>query len=340
MQYPEDASQAANYLREAIPLMVKHKIQPNPRNFSLWYAYVSGRNKKLNNELDTIISEHNTCPAEHAADLFRRYIIDDEVDFGHQVQNQLSKVISSLAKQSSAMSEGSGEYEAFLEKGLENLQHNSSEQDLKKLVGTLLEQTKQTSKLTHTFKSQINEANQEINQLREELKSIQQEASLDPLTQINNRRSFDKELDRLIAEHSKTADPFCLIVTDIDHFKRCNDEYGHVMGDKILQSFAQILSHLSKDIGFCARYGGEEFVMLLPKHTVEQAANVAEKVRATTERMQIKQRNMADPIDTVTTSLGVASYLAGETATDFISRTDALLYEAKNSGRNRVVTQN
>ncbi|MEZ5523824.1 MAG: GGDEF domain-containing protein [Pseudomonadales bacterium] len=336
MQYPEDATQAANYLREAIPLMVKHKIQPNPRNFSLWYAYVSGRNKGLNQELDQIIAEHNTCPPEQALDLFRRYIIDDEVDFGHQVQNQLSRVIGSLSAQSSAMSVGSGEYEAFLEKGLKNLQQQSSEDELKVLVNTLLEQTRHTSKLTHSFKSQIEEANQQINKLRQELKSIQQEASLDPLTQINNRRSFDKEIKRLIDEHASGGSPFCLIVTDIDHFKRCNDEYGHVMGDKILQSFAEILRHVSKDIGFCARYGGEEFVLLLPEHSLEQATQVAEKIRITTERMQIKQRNMADPIDTVTTSLGVALYIAGETVSDFIGRTDALLYQAKESGRNRV----
>ena len=341
MQYPEDASQAANYLREAIPLMVKHQIEPNPRNFSLWYAYVSGRNKKLNAELDAIIAEHGTCPKQQSADMFRRYIIDDEVDFGHHVQNQLSEVISSLAEQSTAMSNGSGKYQAFLEQGLANLQQDSSEGDLKTLISALLEQTRQTSQLTHSFKNQIEEANREISSLREELKSIQQEASLDPLTQLNNRRSFDKELQRLIDEQqSATAGPFCLVVTDIDHFKRCNDEYGHVMGDKILQSFAKILNHLTENCGFCARYGGEEFVVLLPDHSLEDAVSVAEKIRLTTERMQIKQRNLAEPLDKITTSLGVALYAAGESATDFISRADALLYKAKETGRNRVVSQN
>ena len=336
MQYPEDAALAANYLREAIPLMVKHNIQPNPRNFSLWYAYVSKRNQQLNEELDRIIEEHGTCSPEQSTDLFRRYIIDDEVDFGHHVQTQLSKVIGTLSQQSSAMSEGSSEYETFLESGLKNLEQESSEEDLKVLIGTLLEQTRQTSELTNSFKSQIEEANQEINLLRAELKSIQEEASLDPLTQINNRRAFDKELDRMINEHDENGESFCLIITDIDHFKRCNDKFGHVMGDKILQSFAKVLDHVCKEIGFCARYGGEEFIMLLPKHSLDAAVQIAEKVRITTTRMQIKQRNSADPIDSITTSLGVACYVSGETAIDFIGRADALLYQAKEAGRNRV----
>ena len=125
----------------------------------------------------------------------------------------------------------------------------------------------------------------------------------------------------------------------IDRFKRFNDQYGHVMGDKILQSFAKILHHLTEDCGFCARYGGEEFVVLLPGHCLDEATKVAEKIRLTTERMQIKQRNLSEAIDTITTSLGVARYAAGESTLDFISRTDALLYDAKETGRNRVVTQ-
>ena len=238
------------------------------------------------------------------------------------------------------MSEGSGEYESFLEKGLETLQQQSSESDLKTLVGALLEQTRHTSRITHAFKGQIEDANREINSLREQLKSIQQEACIDPLTQINNRRSFDKELQRLIDEQqSATTEPLCLIITDIDHFKRCNDQYGHVMGDKILQSFAKILSHVTENCGFCARYGGEEFVVLLSGHCLDEASKVAEKIRQTTERMQIKQRNLTEAIDTITTSLGVARYAAGESAIDFISRADALLYDAKEAGRNRVVSQ-
>jgi len=340
MQYPEDAAKAASYLREAIPLMVKHGIEPNPRNFSLWYAYVANCNVELNKEMDAILAEHNTCPARQSTDLFRRYIIDDEVDFGHQVQTQLTNIIHNLSAHSSTISEGNEQYDAFLEQSLENLQEQLTENDIKSLLSSLLKQTRQTSELTQKFQNQMKEANQEIGFLRKEMQSIKKEASLDGLTQISNRRTFDKELQQEIDKQAaNNTSTLCLVVTDIDHFKRFNDKYGHVMGDKILQSFAKILSHICQKIGLCARYGGEEFVVILPNHTLEQASAVAEKIRSTTERMKIKQRNQSEFVDQLTTSLGVAIHVANESATAFIDRADTCLYKAKETGRNRVVTE-
>ncbi len=340
MQYPEDAAKAANYLRQAIPLMVKHGVEPNPRNFSLWYAYVAKSNEKLNNELDAILAEHGTCPAGHSADLFRRYIIDDEVDFSHKVQAQLGEVINSLSHQSSAMSEGSENYQSFLEQGIENLQQHHNENDIKTMLSSLLDQTRRANEMTQTFQCQINEAHVEISTLRRELQSVQKEVSLDALTKINNRRAFDERLQQEIdQQNSGSKKPLTLIVTDIDHFKRCNDTYGHVMGDKILQSFAKVLEHCCDDIGFCARYGGEEFVVILSDYDLETAQNIAEKIRTTIERMKIKQRDQTEAIDQLTTSLGVALYRTGETAESFIDRADSCLYQAKQTGRNRTVVE-
>lgn len=335
LQYPEDATRAANYLREAIPLMVKHGVEPNPRNFSLWYAYVSKRNPKLNTELDFIITEYGTCPPPQSADLFRRYIIDDEVDFSYKVQAQLGEVVNSLSHQSATMSEGSESYRSFLEQGIENLEQHHSENDIKRMLSTLLDETRRTSEMTQTFQCQINEAHLEISALRKELQSVQKEVTLDPLTKINNRGAFDKRLlEEIQRQNEGSADLLALIVTDIDHFKRCNDQYGHVMGDKILQSFAKVLEHCCSETGFCARYGGEEFAVILPNHSLEQAVEVAEKIRITTERMKIKQRDQAEAIDKLTTSLGIAVYQAGESSEEFVERADGALYKAKQSGRN------
>jgi len=320
--------------------MVKHGVDPNPRNFSLWYAYVAKRNDNLNSELDAILIEHGTCPTAQSADLFRRYIIDDEVDFSHKVQAQLGEVVNGLSQQTASMSEGSEHYQTFLEQGIENLQQHHNENDIKTMLTSLLEQTRQATEMTQTFQCQINEAHIEIGSLRKELQSVQKEVALDPLTQIGNRRAFDDRLQQEIDKHKTGNDkPLTLIVTDMDHFKRCNDKYGHVMGDKILQSFAKILQHICEQAGFCARYGGEEFVVILPNHDLAQARIVAEKIRMTTERMKIKQRNQTDAIDQLTTSLGIALYRADESATAFIDRADTYLYQAKDNGRNRTVTE-
>ena len=238
------------------------------------------------------------------------------------------------------MSEGSEHYQSFLEQGIEKLHHNHSEDDIKSMLSSLLEQTQKTTELTQAFQCQINEAHTEISSLRNELQSVQKEMTIDQLTQISNRRGFDTQLQQEVDKRNAgNAEPLTLIVTDIDHFKRFNDQYGHVMGDKILQSFAKILQHICTESGFCARYGGEEFVVILPNCDLQQATAVAEKIRVATERMEIKQRNQPDAIDQLTTSLGIALYQAQESATSFIDRADTYLYGAKQSGRNRTVVE-
>lgn len=111
-----------------------------------------------------------------------------------------------------------------------------------------------------------------------------------------------------------------------------------MIGDKILQSFAKILSHICRNVGFCVRYGGEEFAIILPCHTLEKACSIAEKIRIITELMKIKQHNQGVFVAQLTTSLSVALYNCGESASAFIERTDGALYKAKEEGRNRVIS--
>jgi diguanylate cyclase len=336
MKYTEDALEAAQYLREAIPLMVKHKVHANPRNFALWYAYVSQQNNDLVQEIDNAIAEYQTCPDHIASDLFRRYIIDDEIDFGEEIQRQLAKMLGNLSSQTNTLTEGSDSYSQALEEGLKNIKGNPSRTDLQTVVKTLLEQTTKNSSIAKSFKEEIHKANEKINQLRQELELIQQDADLDPLTKLFNRRAFDKELKKQMQLSVELAQPLFMLIADLDHFKKCNDTYGHVIGDKIIESFAKILSHVCADIGFCARYGGEEFVVLLPNHPLDEAKKIAEKIRATTEGMKIKHRGSEEPIANITTSVGAAQYASNEDGFEFINRADKALYQAKEAGRNQI----
>jgi diguanylate cyclase len=244
-QYPEHATKAAAYITRRHSSDGQTWYRTKPEKFSLWYAYVVKSNMKLNTELDAILADHNTCPAIQSTDLFRRYIIDNELDFGHQIQTQLSNIICNLSAQSSSMSAGNQQYDTFLEQGLESLKQQLSENNMRSLLSSLLDQTRQSSELTQKFQHQMEATNQEISSLRQALQAIEKEAALDDLTQISNRGAFNKELQLQMDKHnSGSTNTLCLIITDIDHFKHCNDKYGHVMGDRILQSFAKILSHI------------------------------------------------------------------------------------------------
>lgn len=337
MQYSENSIQSANYLREAIPLMVKYSIQPNPLNFALWYAYVSGRNPVLNSELDEIISNYGTCPAEISSDLFRRYIIDDEVKFATQIRENLLNIIGNLSQQTEQRLKGERLFESKLLTALEELQTEAAGSNSQNIAMRLVENAQEASKMAERFRLELRQANTEIEKLRRELHELSDQVSLDALTQLNNRSAFDREIQRMTQESNRKAEPLSLLITDIDHFKQCNDTYGHAVGDKVLRSFAEILKRTSGDIAFAARYGGEEFAVLLPGIALDQAHQIAEQIRNSTQTMKIKYRDRSETIETITTSLGVAQYQHDEKINDYIHRADSALYQAKKKGRNQVV---
>jgi diguanylate cyclase len=125
-------------------------------------------------------------------------------------------------------------------------------------------------------------------------------------------------------------------MTDIDFFKKVNDTYGHVFGDKVIRVVAQTLKDNVKGKDLAARYGGEEFVILLQDTPANGARILAERIRTAVENGRIRRAGNDESIAKITISLGVASYRAGESASDFIERADKALYESKIQGRNRV----
>jgi diguanylate cyclase len=122
---------------------------------------------------------------------------------------------------------------------------------------------------------------------------------------------------------------------DIDHFKKINDNYGHLFGDKVIRAVAQVLTDNVKGRDTAARYGGEEFIVLLPNTPLEGARALAEKIRSTIEGGRIKKGG-GEETAKVTISLGVSRYAPGESSASFIERADKALYVSKQSGRNQV----
>jgi diguanylate cyclase (GGDEF)-like protein len=180
----------------------------------------------------------------------------------------------------------------------------------------------------------------ELEKLTEELaqknRLLENLANIDGLTEINNHRFFQNFLDSEINRSIRNDRFLSLLLADIDHFKKFNDTYGHQTGDFILKEFCRITKEVIREYDLIARYGGEEFAFVLPETAQEEALLVAEKLRKTTE-----EYTFDDGTNTyrVTISIGVAcARPAGHEfkKNDFIKLADDALYEAKNSGRNRV----
>ncbi|MFO0568596.1 MAG: GGDEF domain-containing protein [Polyangiaceae bacterium] len=156
----------------------------------------------------------------------------------------------------------------------------------------------------------------------------------DGLTQVNNRRHFDEALEREFVRARRHQRPLALLVLDIDFFKRINDQYGHLAGDHVLRELAGLVQGRVRRDETVARYGGEEFVVLLPETGAEGAASLAENLRARIAAHSFVFQGVTIP---VTVSIGVAVFSAVDSvATDLFRRADEKLYEAKQTGRNRV----
>ncbi len=157
-------------------------------------------------------------------------------------------------------------------------------------------------------------------------------SKIDPLTQLNNRRFFDKEFNRLFNQAAIRNEPLSIILADIDFFKQINDRFGHQIGDDVLKNFAKCFVEMTRSSDICARWGGEEFVVVLPKSSLEKAHEVAERIRYSVETTQHIQGEQ------ITCSLGVAIRREKESIQELFERVDRNLYRAKKSGRNRVVS--
>jgi diguanylate cyclase (GGDEF)-like protein len=165
---------------------------------------------------------------------------------------------------------------------------------------------------------------------------VQSLALIDPLTGLQNRRSLF-ELGRIEFTRSYRMNrPFCCMLLDLDHFKQVNDNYGHPVGDQVLQKFAELCKSSVRAVDLIGRYGGEEFVILLPETDLDTALHVAERLRASIEKMPI--RVSAQELS-ITVSVGVAT--KDENTMDLqtlIARADQAMYVAKYRGRNQVAT--
>jgi len=174
---------------------------------------------------------------------------------------------------------------------------------------------------------------QEALGFREHLEEQRQKALIDPLTGLPNRAAWSERLEHEIKQWQQHGNTLSLAMLDLDHFKRINDSYGHLAGDKVLKIIATVLRKRLRAADFIARFGGEEFVLLLPATTPAVGAKLLETLRAAIEACPFHFKGERV---TITISMGLASFRAGEHSDLVLKRADQALYRAKNAGRNRV----
>ena len=170
---------------------------------------------------------------------------------------------------------------------------------------------------------------------------ILKHATMDALTGFYNRHQLEERIKQETSKAKRQNTPLCVIMTDIDFFKRVNDTYGHAAGDLVLQTVSKTIRSKLREYDIAGRYGGEEFALLLPNTRTEEAIMVAERLRKAVENKKVDfskiNSEKTNATINVTISSGIYEFKKSDTSDDLLKKADKALYEAKESGRNRIV---
>ncbi len=162
------------------------------------------------------------------------------------------------------------------------------------------------------------------------LNELKQNANNDGLTGLLNRKQIDKRLEQEVNRSKRYQTPLCILMLDIDHFKKINDRFGHITGDAVLKDIAKTIKKTIRQNDYCGRFGGEEFLIILPETGVETGYIAAERIRHAVAALTFHQKELQ-----VTISGGLAQ-LSEENTTHFIEQADQMLYASKSKGRNKI----
>jgi diguanylate cyclase (GGDEF)-like protein len=191
-----------------------------------------------------------------------------------------------------------------------------------------------TAEREHILQSYVGGAATALSNIRL-LETMKQQATVDPLTGLYNRRFFDEYARKAVAMARRQSQPFGVIMMDLDHFKSFNDSFGHELGDRLLRQFARTATAAVRETSVAARLGGEEFAVLLPDANIEVSRMVAERIRHAVAHMSVAS-GTDKMLPSVTVSLGVAVYPDhGKSVDEVLQAADKALYDSKRGGRNR-----
>ena len=329
------------YVRLALPLMSEQNIPITPRNYGVWYEYVSGNNTELRETLDKMIEKGEEFSEEKNETLYRQFCAEKDENELRKLREELQQLLVTILTEVTDLSGQTEKYESFVSKSVDKLSESQdiSVQNIRNVVNEIVVETKQIGKSGKTLQEKLKKTTEELDVLQREFEQAKTESLVDFLTGAANRKAFDETLTNCAEEAASENNDLCLLMIDIDHFKRFNDEYGHIVGDEVLKFVTARIQEIVRGGDLVARFGGEEFAVILAQTPLQGAKTVAENIRAFFEKTKLKAVGTSRKLGVITVSLGVARYRPGEPLEKFINRSDKALYFAKKTGRNRVATE-
>ncbi len=257
-------------------------------------------------------------------------------------EKELKDIIELLVKAMTNLNTENREFYQRVHAQSEKIEKISHLDDIKRIKIALRHEVEQMREIVHLKADQdkrsIDILAQQVEQLRTELEKARAKSMTDPLTGVYNRQALDEYLEEKVALASKSNEEFALLMLDIDDFKKINDTYGHLIGDRVLMAFAGKCRQAIRTDDFLARYGGEEFVIILEGATYRNGMKKAKQICETVAAAKYTtEQNQAGNYLSITTSIGVTVFRKNDTSKTLLERADQALYSAKQKGKNRAV---
>lgn len=327
------------YAKQAFAFMEQHTVPPIPENYAVWFHYVQAKNKDLVHEVNHIISQKLKFSPDVCSYLYNKFVVvnrnqkvlDDAALNAQKVLLEVLRVVNDFSGTTADYNKG---VDTYIDRITSTVGDDSS--GVKNIVKELVEATVSLKKSGENIQKKLTESTAEIDVLRKDLQQVTIEAQRDHLTGVFNRKTFEKVFDEMAMHAKETHKDMCLLMLDIDHFKRFNDKFGHLLGDEVLKIVARALIEVLKGRDIVARFGGEEFVVVLPDTPIEGAMKAAEMIRTTIAGKELKRKDTGDNYGSITVSIGVSRFRQSDTLPTLVKRADEALYQSKNMGRNRV----
>lgn len=323
----------AALMEQIFDFLARTGLDPVPDHYELAWYYLTCASATQRMMIEGHMLEHGGIEPHHACDLLDRI----RTAMSERELRQMVEDARQSMTEAAALTDRSGkdaaEYGDALGESVKLLAEGGSAADelakLQKLTTQMIERTA-------IAEARLKARGKAISQLKSRLAQSQKQALSDPLTNLPNRRAFEITLKTAMGHFASTGYPLSVAFCDIDFFKRINDTHGHATGDRVIHHVGEILHRAANASVHVARHGGEEFALVFERKSASEAADVLNMVRRTLSDKHMVAKDTLRPIGEVTLSAGVAQMQSGESSTALLARADHALYEAKNSGRNRV----
>ncbi|MCP5281821.1 MAG: GGDEF domain-containing protein [Rhodoferax sp.] len=337
MNYSESKEKSAEILRAVIGQMARHDASFNPVTFAVWYEHLAGINPGLSEALNGAIARLGRLGDDSMRQLFDAHVAPPEHQVMNQVAERFQKTMTGMSDSATRTGQDAGKFGEQLSRLAQALESPDVD-TLSPHIVQARENASEMRQSAQALERQVAQSRQEIAVLQAELGRVRQEALLCPLTRVLNRRGFDQTLQAILDGGTAPDKTHCLVMLDIDHFKKVNDTHGHVMGDRVIQAMGEVMRACvtGQNGTSLARYGGEEFAVLLPDTPIHVAESVAENIRQKVKALKMRNRQTQEVVLTFTVSAGVTRVAQGDKPDTLIARADSALYQSKQNGRDRV----